>query len=111
MTLKILEEKNNSLFKRREIKAVIASEITPSRNAILELLSKKFDAPADNIDVRRIKGKFGTKDFGIEANIYSSKEEKEIVELKKKKKSGEITVKKEVTTEKSASAPEKPVVA
>jgi len=112
MTLKILEEKNNPMFKRREIKAVIASEITPSRNAILELLSKKFDAPVENIKIKSIKGNFGANNFSIEANIYSSKQEKEIVELKKKKetrpsevelkKEGGATPKKEPVAEKPA---------
>jgi ribosomal protein S24E len=85
MTLKILEEKNNALFKRREIKAVITSEITPSRNSILELLSKKFDIPVENIKIKGIRGNFGVNNFNIEANIYDSKQEKDLVELKKKK--------------------------
>ena len=85
MTLKILEEKNNPLFKRKEIKASIASEKTPSRLEILELLSKKFETPMENIKIRGIRGGFGVKSFSIEANVYHSREEKEAVELKKKK--------------------------
>ena len=85
MTLKILEEKNNPLFKRREIKAVLSSGITPSRNVILELISKKFDIPIENIKIKGIRGNFGVNNFNIEANIYDSKQEKDIVELKKKK--------------------------
>ena len=85
MTLKIIEEKNNPLFGRKEIKAVIESEKTPSRVQILELLSKKFSASPETIKIRGIKGSFGVKSFNIEANIYQSKEEKEMIELKKKK--------------------------
>ena len=94
MTLKILEEKHNHLFKRKEIKATLESEITPSRSHILELLSKKFDTPQENIKIKGINGNFGIKRFSIEANIYHSKEEKDIVELKKKKESaaGEAVV-------------------
>ena len=90
MTLKILEEKNNQLFRRKEIKASLESEITPSRIHILELLSKKFEAPKENIKIKGIKSNFGVKNFKIEANIYHSKEEKEIVELKKKKEAGAV---------------------
>jgi len=85
MTLKILEEKNNPLFRRKEIKAALESGITPSRSHVLELLSKKFSVPVENIKIKGIKGNFGIKNFSIEANIYHSKEEKETVELRKKK--------------------------
>ena len=85
MTLKIVEEKNNLLFKRKEVKATLESETAPSRTHILELLSKKFSASPESIKILGIKGSFGFKKFCIEANIYQSKEEKEMVELKKKK--------------------------
>jgi len=94
MTLKILEEKHNSLFRRKEIKAALESETTPSRSHVLELLSKKFETPKENIKIKGIKGNFGIKNFSIEANIYPSKEEKEMVELKKKKETekGEVAI-------------------
>ena len=85
MSLEIKEEKENHLFKRKEIKAVLHSEITPSRQHTLELLSKKFSQPVEHIKIKSIRGNFGSKDFAIEANIYSSEGEKDIVELKKKK--------------------------
>ncbi len=85
MTLKILHEKINLLFNRKEVKATIESEKTPSHVEILELLSKKFNSSPENIKIKKIGGNFGVKNFSIEANIYNSKEEKDIVELKKKK--------------------------
>jgi ribosomal protein S24E len=108
MTLKILEEKNNQLFKRKEIKAVIISEITPSRNSILELLSKKFDTPAENVKIKGIRGNFGSSNFSIEANIYASKEEKDIIELKKKKETrpNEVELKKKEGAEGAAAKKE-----
>lgn len=90
MALNILEEKDNQLFKRKEVKAVLDSEKTPSREEVLELLSKKFGTPKENIKIRGIRGKFGVKNFSIEANIYSSEKEKEAVELKKKKETKKI---------------------
>ena len=83
--LKILEEKENPLFNRKEIKGSIESEIAPSRAEILEILSKKFSVPAENIKVKKILGKFGSKTFNVEANIYSSEKDKDSIELKKKK--------------------------
>ena len=89
MTLKIIEEKENQLFGRKEIKAALESDITPSRTQILELLSEKFGVPKENIKIKGIRGNFGTNGFSIEANIYNSKEEKDFVELKKKKEARE----------------------
>ena len=85
MELKILEEKNNNLFDRREIKSVVEAEITPSRKEILDVLAEKYKVPKENIKIKGIRGKFGSKTFAVEANIYSSKETREKVELKKKK--------------------------
>ncbi|HEB47080.1 MAG TPA: hypothetical protein ENI22_01275 [Candidatus Pacearchaeota archaeon] len=85
MELKILEEKNNELFDRKEIKSVVEAEITPSRKEILDVLAEKYKVPKENIKIKGIHGKFGSKTFAVEANIYSSKETREKVELKKKK--------------------------
>jgi ribosomal protein S24E len=85
MTIKITEEKENKLFHRKEIKGTLESEITPNRANVLELLSKQFSVPIENIKIKIIKGNFGRNVFNIEANVYSSHEEKDLVELKKKK--------------------------
>ena len=91
MELKILGEKINLLFSRKEVKASIDSESTPSRSHILELLSKRFSVPSENIKIRGIRGSFGTKVFMIEANIYNSEKDKDAVELKKKKEGATAT--------------------
>ena len=100
MTLKILEEKHNLLFKRKEIKATLESEITPSRAHVLDLLAKKFDVSPENIKIKGIKGNFGIKRFSIGANIYHSKDEKNIVKLKKKKepRPSDVELKKEAAS-------------
>ena len=82
---KITEEKENALFNRKEIKGSIESEVVPSRAETLEILSKKFRVPSGNIKIKKILGKFGIKIFDVEANIYSSEQDKESIELKKKK--------------------------
>lgn len=90
MSIEIKEEKENKLFKRKEVRGVLRSEITPSRKEVLDLLSKKFSVSPEKIKIKSIKGNFGTKDFTIRANIYNSEEEKNILEIKKKKESPPI---------------------
>ena len=80
MTLKILKEKENSLFSRKEISFELPAEITPSNKEVLELISKNLSVPEETIKVKKIYGKFGSKDFIIDANVYSTKENKEKVE-------------------------------
>ena len=91
MELIILSENDNALFGRKEIKAELTSEATPNRLQILDLISKKFACPIENIKIMGINGNFGTRDFIIEANVYHSKENKEAVELKKKKEAVIVT--------------------
>lgn len=83
--IKIIEEKENPLFKRKEIKGTIEAEAVPSRAETLEILSKKFETPLENIKIKGITGKFGSRTFDIKANIYSSEQDKDSVEIKKKK--------------------------
>lgn len=96
---KIIEERENPLFRRKEIRVSIDSEVSPNRSEILNFISEKFSVPADNILVRKINGKFGSKNFTISANLYSSREEKENTEIMSKskgiKKQAEVQVKEQ----------------
>jgi len=83
--IKVIEEKENLLFKRKEVKIFIHSEKSPSREEASNILSKNFSVPSMGVKIKSISGNFGSKTFNIEANLYSSKEEKDSVELKKKK--------------------------
>jgi ribosomal protein S24E len=85
MELIITKEKENKLFNRKEIRGSAESDATPSRQDIAKLLAEKFSVPPENIKIKKITGKFGSRIFDIEANIYSSKQEKDSIELKKKK--------------------------
>jgi len=82
---KILEEKENPLFNRKEIQASIESQVTPSNSDIKKLISEKFSTQIENIKIKKILGKFGSKTFDVLANIYASKEDKENIEPKKEK--------------------------
>lgn len=113
MQLKITEEKENALFNRKEIKGFIDSEIVPSRAETSKILAEKFKVPWENIKIKKIVGKFGSKTFSVEANIYSSEQDKDSIELKKKKempekKATEETPAKEAPEEATPVPEEKP---
>ncbi len=95
---KILEEKENSLFNRKEAVIEVKADVTPSKAEAEKLISEKFSAPIENIKIKKISGKFGSKIFTITVNIYSSKEDKDKIEPKgKKDKKIENQTKKEST--------------
>lgn len=85
MEFKINEEKENSLFNRKEIKGILKSEIAPKRSDVLKLIAEKLNTPEEGIKIKGIFGRFGSHEFRFEANIYPTKKEKDEVEFKKKK--------------------------
>lgn len=84
--MKIINQKENILFNRKEIRAEIESEMTPKKQDVEKFLSEKFGIPNENIEVKKISGKFGSKNFEIMAFVYDSKELKEQIEPRQKKK-------------------------
>ena len=95
---KLIEKKENPLFNRREIQFEVQAKITPSRLEIGKLISEKFSAQIENIKIKKIHGKFGSNDFNITTFIYKSEEDKNKVEIKKKK--DDLIKPKEVVEEK-----------
>lgn len=85
MDAKIINEKKNPLFNRKEIILEVESEITPNHIEAEKIVSEKFKAAPETVKIKKILGKFGSKNFKISANIYSSREEKESIEAKPKK--------------------------
>ena len=83
--IKVIKEKENPFFNRKEVEVFIDWEKCPSREEVSKILSEKFSVPLVGIKIKKILGNFGSKTFTIEANLYSSKENKDSVELKKKK--------------------------
>lgn len=76
MDLKITQEKENPLFNRKEFQLEVQSKVTPSRAEIGKLISEKFSTPIDNIEIKKINGKFGSNSFNIATFIYKSKEDR-----------------------------------
>lgn len=84
--MEITKEHKNPLFNRKEINVLMESEITPSHKDVEKMLADKFSVDAEAIKIKTIKGKFGKKEFLIDAHIYHSKEEKDKIERKPKEK-------------------------
>ena len=85
MKIEILKEIKNPLFNRKEITGMVRENLTPSRTELIQEISKKFSTDKKNIKIKKIHGKFGSKEFKFYANIYENQRQKEILELKKKK--------------------------
>jgi len=85
MKTKIIDEKKNPLFDRKEVILEVESEITPSHAEVGKIISEKFKTSSEAFQIKKIQGNFGSKIFKISANIYPSKEEKENTEAKSKK--------------------------
>ena len=84
MDLKIIEEKANPLFNRKELQLKVQAKIIPSRAEIGKLISEKFSTPLENIEIKKISGKFGSNSFDIITFIYESKEDRMSTESKPK---------------------------
>ncbi len=82
---KILSEFDNALFKRKEILFQVNSRIAPSKEEVVEFLSKKFSCDPERIALKKILGEFGKQIFKISAKIYETKEDKEYFEIKTRK--------------------------
>ena len=82
---KLIEEKENPLFKRREIEFSVNVNITPSNAEVGKFISEKFSAPLETIKIKKISGRFGSHSFIVTTNVYASKEDKESIERKSKK--------------------------
>ena len=84
--MRILAEKDNFLFDRKEVKVVVDAEKNPSFQEAENIISEHFKADKDLIVIKQIKGKFGRRSFLIISFIYKSVQDKERIERKKGKK-------------------------
>ncbi|MFH1711129.1 MAG: hypothetical protein ABH840_02345 [Nanoarchaeota archaeon] len=86
MIKKVLEEKENSLLNRREVKIVVEAGKNPSMPEAVKIVSEKFKSSEELVAIKGIMGKFGRNTFLISANVYKTKEEMDLVEPKVKMK-------------------------
>ena len=85
MEVKIIEEKRNDLFNRKEIKLNIPSKITPSNIDVEKWIAENYKVEVNAIKIKNILGKFGSQNFSVVANVYDSFVDKERTEVKTKK--------------------------
>lgn len=84
--MKILEEKENKLLNRTEIKMIVEAGKNPSLQEAAKIVADKFKSPEDMVAVQGVRGKFGRGTFLVSANIYTKKEDRDFLEKKKEKK-------------------------
>ncbi len=97
--MQILEDKENFLMNRREMRVVVEAEKNPSYEQATNMISQEFKADKENIVIKQVKGKFGRNTFLISAFIYKTKEDKERFEPKKKEEEKKEEEKAEQTKE------------
>lgn len=108
--VKVTKEIENPLFKRKEIELVLTSDVTPSKNEVDKLLSEKYSAKPDQIRIKKISGKFGSKTFTVTANIYKNREDMFATERFSKKEKEKIKKAEEAAAApKEEPKPETPV--
>jgi ribosomal protein S24E len=83
--MKILENKQNFLLNRKEIKLVVTSEKNPSYEEAIAIVGKEIKTVPENIVIKQVKGKFGRDTFLIVAYVYHSADDKVKFEPKAKK--------------------------
>jgi len=93
--LKIINQRENPLFNRKEVEIIVETNVTPKIKEAEEFVAKEFACHADNIKIKKVKGRFGSNSFVIFANIYHTKEDKDKIEKSKKNKENKTEEKKE----------------
>ena len=93
--IKIINQRENSLFNRKEAEIMIEASVAPKISEAEAFVAKEFSTQADNVKIRKIKGRFGSKNFVITTNVYNSKEDKDKIEKKSKKGKKPVEDKKE----------------
>ncbi len=85
MKQKIIEQKQNILFNRKEVVIEIEANTNPSFSESEKIISETFKTEPETFKIKKIQGRFGSNIFQISANIYDSKKEKDGIERKTKK--------------------------
>ncbi|MFA5953248.1 MAG: hypothetical protein WC812_01520 [Candidatus Pacearchaeota archaeon] len=86
MEIKIIENRDNLLFRRKEVKLEVDTDVTPSREDAKKMISEKIKCPVDCVHILKIEGKFGESLFTISAEVYNNeRDKKEYAPVFKKK--------------------------
>ena len=84
--IKIINQRENPLFNRKEVEVMTETSVAPKISEAEAFIAKEFSSQMENVKIKKVKGRFGSINFIITANVYNSKEDKEKIEPKSKKK-------------------------
>lgn len=90
MEFKEIRKHENPLFNRKEVEVIVETHSSLKVSEAEQMLAEKYSSSPENIKVKKIAGKFGSKKFLITANIYHTKEDKEKIEQKAKTKKAAV---------------------
>jgi len=77
--MEVIKDKKNELFKRQELSLVVDGDKNPGFSEVRKMISEKVGKPEENIDVLKVEGSFGQKKFDVEAYVYNSKEDLDVM--------------------------------
>jgi small subunit ribosomal protein S24e len=81
LEIQVIEEKNNPLLNRREVKfRIIHDDVTPSRKSVVDRLAATMNSKRGMVIVDNIKTEFGKLESVGYAKIYESEERARQVE-------------------------------
>lgn len=84
--MEVIKDFNNKLLKRRELLVNMKVDKTPSMIEAQDAISAGQKAEKDLVVIKSIRNRFGTREFEVEAFVYSNVEQKTKVERKPKVK-------------------------
>lgn len=81
MEIKVLEEKNNPLLQRREIRFSVSHDLgTPSRDEIKSKIAAYLNSKPELVIIERMRSEFGKRETRGYAKIYETVERMKNVE-------------------------------
>jgi len=104
--IKVINETDNPLFKRKEVELEVISETNPSKSDVDKMLSIRYNSSPDKIRIKKIDSKFGSKVFTVTANIYDTREDMFKTERFSKKEKEKIKKAEEAPVPAEESKPE-----
>lgn len=110
MNIKILEQKQEPLLSRTEVKAELSFEgATPSNEELKKALATQLKADENLVVIKSIYTEFGIAKATATAYIYTDKKALESIEPKPKEKKGKKAEKPKPAPKEEAPKEEKPV--
>lgn len=84
--MKTIKEFKNDLLKRKELLVSFEADKNPGFESSKQMIVEKMKVDADKIAVKSVRSHFGSREFTVEAFVYDSAKDREIIEPKVKPK-------------------------